>query len=303
MIQRNFILGESWLYYKIYSAPRTSDIFLAEVVKPLTEELLQSKLIDQWFFIRYADPKHHLRLRFHFSDTKNIGAVIAKLQPLLSQYLDDFLIWDVQTATYKREVERYGENTMQPSEALFHHDSKMIVDFLHLIQEVEDDTIRWLFALRAIDSFLDSFQCDDENKLNLLDHLQESFRAEFNVSKDLAKQLNDKFRAERQRITAFMELDIQGNHEYAAFFSLLINKQAKDAPYIEQIAALHRKGALQVQLPNLLSSYIHMLMNRLFKSKNRLHEMVCYDFLFRHYKSKVARRKSASSKKNEKKAP
>jgi thiopeptide-type bacteriocin biosynthesis protein len=297
MIQRNFILGESWLYYKIYSAPRTSDIFIAEVLKPLTDELMEQNIIDQWFFIRYADPNHHLRVRFQFSDLNNIGVVIARLQPFLTQFLDDFLIWEVQTDTYKREVERYGENTMHLSETLFYNDSKMIVDFLHSIYEVEDDQIRWLFSLKAIDAFLDSFLMDDTEKLSLLTPLQDSFRAEFNVTKLLAKQVNDKFRAERQHINNIMSLELHGNHSYAPFFQFLIRKQEMDTPVAAQILSLHKQGKLQVPLQSLLASYVHMLMNRLFKSKNRLHEMVCYDFLYRYYKSKIAKMKYSSQKK------
>lgn len=296
MIQRNFILGESWLYYKIYSAPRTSDIILSEIIKPIVSELLEENIIDKWFFIRYTDPKHHLRIRFHFSNTENIGIVLSKLQPLLAQFINDLLIWEVQVDTYKRELERYGRNTMSLSESLFFHDSEMMVDFLHAIEEAENDTIRWLFSLRAIDSFLDSFQFDDAQKLELMTPLQANFRAEFNINKVLAKQLNDKFRAERSFINTFMELDIDGNHEYTYFFNLLKRKQEKDAPYIEQLVDIQNKGELEVALSNLLSIYIHMLMNRLFKSKNRLHEMVCYDFLYRYYRSKIAKMKGRQKK-------
>lgn len=296
MIQRNFILGESWLYYKIYSAPRTSDIILAEIIKPLTDELIENNIIDQWFFIRYADPKHHLRLRFHFSNLENIGVVIAKMQPLMKQYIDDFLIWKVQTDTYKREIERYGENTMELSERMFYNDSKMITDFLHSIHEMEDDKIRWLFSLKAIDAFLDSFKLDDSEKLNLLDPLQAGFRAEFNVSKELAKQLNDKYRAERKMIDETMNLHLEGDHAFTQFFHLLKRKQQMDAPFIEQIIAISNKEELQVNIYDLLGSYIHMLMNRLFTSKNRLHEMVCYDFLYRYYKSKIAKMRNQSKK-------
>ena len=75
-IQRNFSIGSEWLYYKLYTGHKTADFILTEVIKPLTEEFLEKGLIDKWFFIRYADPKHHIRLRFHCLDTKNIGKVI-----------------------------------------------------------------------------------------------------------------------------------------------------------------------------------------------------------------------------------
>ena len=32
----------------------------------------------------------------------------------------------------------------------------------------------------------------------------------------------------------------------------------------------------------LVASHIHMMVNRLFKSEQRLHELIIYDFLFRH---------------------
>ncbi|GHV23349.1 hypothetical protein FACS1894174_09080 [Bacteroidia bacterium] len=41
----------------------------------------------------------------------------------------------------------------------------------------------------------------------------------------------------------------------------------------------------------LLKSYIHMMLNRLFRSKNRMHEMVLYDFMFRYYTSGIAKEK------------
>lgn len=34
-----------------------------------------------------------------------------------------------------------------------------------------------------------------------------------------------------------------------------------------------------------------MTMNRLFKSKNRLHELVIYNFLFRYYKAEIGKNK------------
>jgi hypothetical protein len=34
-----------------------------------------------------------------------------------------------------------------------------------------------------------------------------------------------------------------------------------------------------------------MMLNRLFRSKNRLHELVLYDFMNRYYKSELAKEK------------
>jgi thiopeptide-type bacteriocin biosynthesis protein len=39
------------------------------------------------------------------------------------------------------------------------------------------------------------------------------------------------------------------------------------------------------QLQDVLGSYIHMTMNRLFKSKQRMYEMLVYDFSYKNYKT------------------
>ncbi|WP_392348660.1 lantibiotic dehydratase C-terminal domain-containing protein [uncultured Polaribacter sp.] len=51
--QRTFVIGDKWLYYKIYCGVKTADMLLLEVIKPLTEQLIEEKIIDKWFFIGY----------------------------------------------------------------------------------------------------------------------------------------------------------------------------------------------------------------------------------------------------------
>jgi hypothetical protein len=46
---------------------------------------------------------------------------------------------------------------------------------------------------------------------------------------------------------------------------------------------------LEVSLESLLASFIHMSVNGCFKSKQRLHEMLLYDFLSKKNKSKFMR--------------
>ena len=43
------------------------------------------------------------------------------------------------------------------------------------------------------------------------------------------------------------------------------------------------------EMQMLLRSYIHMTLIRLFRSKNRLHELIVYDFMSRLYSSWIAR--------------
>jgi len=291
-IQRNFILGDRWLYYKIYTGPKTSDLVLTSLIKPVAEQLIEAKIIDKWFFIRYADPKHHVRVRFHYTNPEDVGTIINTLYPHFKSFVDQDLIWKIQIETYQREIERYGSNTIDISEDLFYHDSKMMVNFIDLIEGDEGEELRWLFSIRAIDSFLSSFKYTDEEKKELLVRLSVGFRSEFGTTKVLGKQLNDKYRLERNKLADFMTFKAQDNPDYAVILDVLKEKENEIAHIANTILKHKEEGTLEMPINDIMASYIHMLMNRLFKSKNRMHEMVCYDFLCRYYKSMIARQKS-----------
>lgn len=285
-LRRNFSIGSEWLYYKIYTGHKTADLILTEFIKPLTEELIEQGIIDKWFYIRYADPKYHLRVRFLCADEVNIGKVISILHEPLNGYMQQDLIWKIQLDTYQREVERYGPKTMELSETLFHYDSNSIVQFLDLIEGDEGEQLRWLYGLRAIDNLLDSFDYSLEDKLGLMDNLKTAFGREFGMARPLKKQLDDKYRKERKNIDAFMVFTKEIEPDYSPILTILENKKQLLEPLTKRILDLGKKGKLELGLNNLMGSYIHMLMNRLFKSKNRLNEMVCYDFLYRYYRSR-----------------
>lgn len=56
MIQRKFIPGSQWLYFKIYTGVKTADEVLAHTIRPFLRELYAERWIDGSFFIRYNDP-------------------------------------------------------------------------------------------------------------------------------------------------------------------------------------------------------------------------------------------------------
>ncbi|WP_422089454.1 thiopeptide-type bacteriocin biosynthesis protein [Tenacibaculum ovolyticum] len=285
-MKRDFIIGDEWIYYKVYSGAKTSDKILLDIIEPVSDYLLSEKIIDKWFFIRYSDPKPHLRIRFHLVSTNKIGEVVNTLFKELNKYYHNDIIWKIQLDSYQREIERYGNNTIIYSEDLFFHDSKMILKFL---KTTNDDEVRWLFSLKAIDNHLDSFGYSLLEKISFLERLKTGYRSEFGKSKLLNKGINDRYRLNQKKIKDILE---EKNKDYSLAISEILNqKNELTNQIIEKIKDLLNKNTLQVDYDKLNMSYIHMLMNRLFKSKNRVYEMVCYDFLFRYYQSKIARMK------------
>ncbi len=290
-VRRGFSLGSEWLYYKIYCGIKTADRILTEVIKPLTEHLLEQQLIDSWFFIRYADPDVHLRNRFHFTDLNHIGTVIQLFKNAIAEYEQTGLVWKIQTDTYQREMERYGANTMILSEQLFYYDSQCIVDMLDRIDGDEGEEIRWLFAIKAVDVLLSDFNYSMEQKSELMENLKTGFALEFNMNKDLKMQIDKKFRTHREIITQVLNNENGETSEFQPLFELLEQKSESITPLVTEILTIQQKDQLQLHLNDLLASYIHMLLNRLFKNKQRMHEMVIYDFMWRTYHSEIAKQK------------
>lgn len=131
-IKRSFIPGDTWLYYKFYSGPKTADKLLVEVLQPLMKQLMVKNQIKKWFFIRYADPKEHLRFRCEMTSIESMPVIIDQINQALAPYIDSKLVWKVQMDTYSRELERYGNSSMAVCEELFYHDSEMVSNLVHL---------------------------------------------------------------------------------------------------------------------------------------------------------------------------
>jgi thiopeptide-type bacteriocin biosynthesis protein len=193
-MQRNFCLGSEWLYYKIYTGVKTTDLILLEKLQPVILQLKKRKIIQQWFFIRYKDSDEHFRIRFLIQNTNDLSKVINAFYGVMNQLLQDNLVWKIQTDTYKRELERYGEKIIEYSEFLFWKDSEMMLEYLALKKTFPKQEMALFFSFAAIDSFLNSFSLSNLHKCNLMDSLQHSFKKEFKADKILKKELDKKYR-------------------------------------------------------------------------------------------------------------
>lgn len=288
-IQRDYIPGEEWLYYKVYMGKGTSDFFLTQYLYPYVQSLKKQKIITKWFFIRYADPEPHLRIRFYNCDAKKLSFVIFSFRKVLRELMNEEIVWKIQLDTYSRELNRYGGANIENMESLFEVDSGLLIDFLNVLDKYNNDNLRWIYGLKSIDSVLNTFNYELSGKFRLLTHLKNSFGKEFGMNRFLKKQLDSKYRKHKAAVSDFMEEE--DKEKYKLLYALIRNRHESSEKYAQNILELIQNGKLEMSIDNLLVSYIHMLMNRLFTSKNRVNEMVCYDFLHRFYKSKLARLK------------
>lgn len=270
-VVRTFMPGSEWVYYKIYCGFDTASKLLTAQIHPLCQDFYNQGIIDEWFFIRYTDPDHHLRIRFHVTSIEHLQTVLIDVRKSLQPLLKTRQIWDVQLGTYDRELERYGKNTMEHAETFFHIDGETLLEqFKKNPSELE----RFQFLLSYLNMVIDFFISDPKEKLDFLNRNQSSFKTEFGVHSMAKKQLGKKYR------------DF-AKHDYK-FLPNLKYEELKNT--VNQILDCEKNDTLDIPLHSLLSSLIHMSINRAFPSRQRLYEMVLYDFLYQQYRSTYYRK-------------
>lgn len=294
-VTQNFSIGSEWLYYKIYCGVKTADIILTEKLLNSINLFLNEKMIDKWFFIRYADPEPHIRLRLHITHFKYFNDIVAEINSVLSPLLDKNILSKIQIDTYQRELLRYGYNTIELAESLFYYDSVCIAKALSLIDGEKGEIFRWHFAIRATDQFLDDFNFKFEDKLAIMTQLSISFFNEHGGTKDLKVQLDKKYRLLKKDIEDILNKDIDQTKEIYPLIELINDRSKFNRVISKEIITLNQTGELQVNYFDLISSYIHMMLNRLFIAKNRTNEFIVYDLLAKYYKSHLAKRQKAIS--------
>ena len=121
--------SSEWVYAKLYTGTATADDLLQGPVQHLVRQFADH--IDGWFFLRYGDPDFHLRLRFRVPETGPRQALQQQLGQMASHLMAEGHLWDLQLATYRPEVERYGGAEALPlCEDIFRIDSDAVLELL-----------------------------------------------------------------------------------------------------------------------------------------------------------------------------
>jgi len=274
---RRFAPGSEWLYLKIYTGIKTADIILEEVIKPLTEHLERENYISKWFFIRYNDPKSHIRVRFELINLKDNDAILTQIHESLKEFIASGEISNYVTDTYNREIERYGIKTMVFAEELFHKNSEFILECLQL-----DDEEKIIATIFHIDQLLDKINLPVTEKLEWIKDFNLGFKKEFNANKKLNSQLDKKYRSFIPKYNDFLE-----SNDYSGFRNTIASTIEESEITLKNIVSESDSNFLQT----FFQSIFHMNINRMFVSNQRLFEMIIYDYLHRYYKKMVFQNK------------
>lgn len=277
MERRKFIPGSEWLYLKIYTGVKTADLILEEAIQYLVEYLQENSYISKWFFIRYNDPKPHLRVRFRLNNTNDYSKILDRINDNLQEYIESGEISSILIDTYNREIERYGENTIEEAETLFCKNSKFTLKCLHY-----HDEEKIIVSLFCIDVILNKLNLSVNDKLNWIKDFNTAFKQEFSADKKLNSQLDKKYREFKPKY-----LDFTRSEEFSEERNYIIFTIEESNLALQNVIKHHKNPNLENSLQSFFQSIFHMNINRLFVSNQRLFEMVIYDYLLRYFKMKL----------------
>jgi len=273
-ISRRQAPGSEWLFAKLFCPRNLEDDVICDSMFTLAENAVASGFADSWFFIRYADPEPHLRLRFHGPAQTLRHQLFGHVCDWANQLMSDGLCLKLQFDTYEQEVERFGgAEGITIAESIFAADSRSAVKILrHLRAKAWPHDLTTLFAL-SIDHLLQTLAQSSSEvlrwyKTNASPGSQE-VGAEYRKRKDTLRSVL----AESTRLFASYE-------KGPILASILQERHESLSDAAQRLHNLSDTSQLQQPLGSLFSSFVHLHLNRL-GGTNALPEQTLLSLLLR----------------------
>lgn len=289
-MRRRFPPDSEWLYLKIYTGTASADRILTRTIGPVLDRLRRAGVGDRWFFLRYADPDHHLRVRVHGDPATLREQALPALTAALDSHLDEGTAWKVTLDTYDREIERYGGDAgIEVAEQIHAADSHAVLQVLAMFDDQDTGLdARWRLCLYATDRLLADAGMDLAQRREWARNGAAGYRREYPNAPHLESGIARRWRAERTELTAL--LDDDSDHPYEPAREVFRQRSELTTPLLAELAERDRSGILTVPPARLLYSFNHLHAIRLLRSAARTHELVLHSFLDRHYASQIAKR-------------
>lgn len=280
--ERSHIPGGQWLMLKIYTGNTTCDMLIREKLAPLIGAQLTQTPCKSWFFMRYSDPDWHVRLRVNGEPEVLYNQLLPKLNALLKPLYAQGLVNKVEVATYERELSRYGgEHGMELSERYFQYDSECCAELMGILADHDADA-RWQTVVLGVHHMLNDFGFDREQCHQIVKDYRKSFGIEFNETAVLRKEMGKKYRIHDRTLQQL----ILGEPEkplWQKVNQVFAKRKDHSRVVVAELRALADEDKLSLKLEQMVKSYLHMFMNRMFISSARPQELVVYDFLDKIY--------------------
>ncbi len=262
--------AKQWLYFKIYCHPISANNILSNYIHPLIAKYDKAGKIIEWFWVRYNDPDHHIRLRLKPA-SEMTGFLFEVFSKKLQQLTDNGVVQYFKTDTYLQELDRYPAALINTIEAVFKYSSYDVFCFIKKMQgkNLTDDDLL-IEAVTALKQILLLFNFEDNQKNTFCKIRFEAFYKEFGHPKALKPEL--------EILTKKLNTTIEDKN--SSRFHSKYQQQLKAA--IKTLyTGIGKKQHFTIE--KLAADIIHMHFNRLFTHQQRYFEMVTYFITYRHY--------------------
>lgn len=250
---------ENWLYFNLYCNSNREEELIAFEIMDFCEILKKKYAID-YFFMRYADPKPHVRLRLNGEREVLLQAYpsILKWQQKL---MVEGILGDLKVSIYDREIERYGgQYLMNVAEQVFFADSFAVENILRLKRlgklSMELEEIAVISIIMYTEGFYETFE-EQMNFLAMNYHTSE-FMPEFKKKKQRLVSICDCENGWKELLS-----DTQG----ITVYNLLDARTHIVKKYQDEIGKINNDAIFK---NGIVASVIHLHCNRLIGTDRKL---------------------------------
>lgn len=285
-VVRKFLPGSEWLSIKIYCSSSSADLLINRQINQLIAEAKARGLLEKWFFLRFYDPDHHLRLRLQLREGVEHGwaGINDLIQAAFSDPLHNGMVKSLQYDTYNRELERYGAKQIGTVENLFYRDSELVT---RIIERALPPEARIEGACFLVDQLLTYAGLDMCSKMRWASKMFDSFFSEFATEERIKHKLNLLYREKGNIGKVLSRADFYLHQE--GFKPELENRERAFNEWLRSIRQVPDGVADgEILLEEQLGNLSHMMINRLFAHHQRRYELIVYHFMMKYYKTRRA---------------
>jgi lantibiotic biosynthesis protein len=283
-LQRTSFPGDDWFYANIFLPSEDMNIFITSYLYPYIEFLKKNYSIEKWFFIRYIDKTHQLRVRINSNPKTIQQKIFQDFNHWTKTLIEHEIIETFNLSPYEAEIERYGGVECKSFiEDFFYVDSELCYKILSIKKLPFPIEMISCFGIinilkelcSNIDAMLEIIHID-KSELNLLSGIRQYSKLAFKYISNLFFNINE-------------ELDDDFLTEIKDIFSHT-SKSLKNIKF--QIDS--QKHVPWNTKENIISSLIHMHCNRTL-GVNRLEERKAL-VIAHHFLEKIKKRQLSPSK-------
>ncbi len=296
-VPRMLAPGSECLFTKIYADASSFQEMLTGVVRKVTSAALASGAVRSWFFVRYADPEPHLRIRFFGTPARLLGEVLPALSEELSPSMADGRVHKLVLDSYDREIERYGGHAgIELAEDIFCADSEGVLDAFDALADSASEDDHWRAAFFGASDILIALGLDAESRRRVFARLNESYQREFNVPTTFLHEASAFFRKERPSLLLLLEPNPMPETPLGrACGALRARRTASMGEAVRKLSLREARGELTSSLAELAPSFVHMHVDRFLGGPLREQELLLYYLLDKAHAAAAAMAKNRSS--------